>query len=149
MTQPPESSWPEDQPQQPPSGQPHEQPPHEQQQYGTRQYGEPGYGQPQYGAPPPPPPPGTLAAPGAPYGVHPVTGIPYSEKSKIVAGLLNILLAFPGGIGRLYIGDTNTGIAQLLVSVLTCGIGGLWSLIDGIIILTSDSKDPRGYMLRS
>ena len=38
---------------------------------------------------------------------------------------------------------------QLVVTVLTCGIGSLWSLIDGIIILATDSKDAQGYMLRS
>ncbi len=61
----------------------------------------------------------------APYGLHPVTGIPYSDKSKIVAGLLQIFLPF--GIGRFYIGDTKIGVIQLIVTVLTCGIGGLWA----------------------
>jgi TM2 domain-containing membrane protein YozV len=113
--------------------------------------------------PPPPPPPSPGYAgytqPGlptgaygvssqAPYGLHPVTGIPYSDKSKIVAGLLQILLPF--GIGRFYIGDTKTGVLQLIVAVLTCGIGGLWSLIDGILMLVhDDTKDARGYILRS
>ena len=117
-----------------------------------------------YGSPPPPPrrPPAPGYAgytqPGlpagaygvssqAPYGLHPVTGIPYSDKSKIIAGLLQILLPF--GIGRFYIGDTKTGVIQLIVTIVTCGIGGLWSVIDGIIILASDSKDAQGYMLRS
>ena len=119
-----------------------------------------------YGAPPPPPPPPAQPAPGyagytqpglpagaygvssqAPYGLHPVTGIPYSDKSKIIAGLLQILLPF--GIGRFYIGDTKTGVIQLIVTIVTCGIGSLWSVIDGIIILAGDSKDAQGYMLRS
>jgi TM2 domain-containing membrane protein YozV len=117
-----------------------------------------------YGSVPPPPPPPSpgyagYTQPGlptgaygvssqAPYGLHPVTGIPYSDKSKIVAGLLQILLPF--GIGRFYIGDTKTGVLQLIVSVLTCGIGGLWSLIDGILMLVhDDTKDARGYILRS
>jgi TM2 domain-containing membrane protein YozV len=112
--------------------------------------------------PPPPPPPSPGYAgytqPGlpagaygvssqAPYGLHPVTGIPYSDKSKVVAGLLQIFLPF--GIGRFYIGDNRTGVLQLVVTVLTCGIGSLWSLIDGIIMLATDSKDAQGYMLRS
>ncbi len=116
--------------------------------------------------PPPPPPPPSPPSPGyqgyqqpglpagaygvssqAPYGLHPVTGIPFSDKSKIVAGLLNIFLPF--GIGRFYMGDTKTGVLQLVVTVVTCGIGSLWSLIDGIIILATDSKDSNGYMLRS
>ncbi|CAB4721947.1 unannotated protein [freshwater metagenome] len=79
--------------------------------------------------------------------MHPTTGVPYSDKSKLVAGLLQILI--PLGIGRFYMGDTNKGVAQLLVTILTCGIGALWPFIDGIIILASDSRDSNGYMLRS
>ena len=93
---------------------------------------QPGY--PPYGQQPPP-------------GYHPTTGIPYSDKSKIVAGLLQILL--PLGIGRFYMGDTNLGIAQLLVTIFTCGIGGIWPFIDGIIILVTDKTDADGRMLRS
>lgn len=97
-----------------------------------------------------PPPPGGMpygASPAAPYGVHPVTGIPYSDKSKLVAGLLQILI--PLGIGRFYIGDTKTGVWQLVVTILTCGIGGLWPFIDGIIMLATDSTDAQGRPLRS
>ena len=108
----------------------------------------------QYGAPPPPPPVAGAPAgaygvsPAAPYGIHPVTGIPYSDKSKIVAGLLQILL--PLGIGRFYIGDTELGVIQLIVTVLTCGIGGIWCVVDGIIMLVKDdTKDANGYILRS
>jgi TM2 domain-containing membrane protein YozV len=159
MTQGPEYPDPQD-----PSGTEHTQP------YGSQPYGQ--QQPPPYAEQPPPPPyaeqpyaqqpppygqtapypgfPGGVpygASPAAPYGVHPTTGVPYSEKSKIVAGLLQILL--PLGIGRFYIGDTNLGIAQLLVTIFTCGIGSLWPIIDGIIILASDSKDSQGLMLRS
>ncbi|SDD70024.1 TM2 domain-containing protein [Nocardioides lianchengensis] len=108
-----------------------------------------GYTQPQPGYPAYPGFPGAPygASPAAPYGIHPTTGIPYSEKSKLVAGLLQILL--PLGIGRFYIGDTGIGVAQLLVTLFTCGIGSLWPIIDGIILLASDSKDAQGLMLRS
>lgn len=111
----------------------------------------PGYGPPPGYQPPPggyPPPPGYAfgAHAGAPWGVHPVTGVPYSDKQKLIAGLLNILLPF--GIGRFYIGDTGTGVAQLLVSIFTCGLGGLWSLIDGIIMLTGEPNDAQGRPLR-
>ncbi|WP_460715300.1 TM2 domain-containing protein [Nocardioides dilutus] len=105
-------------------------------------YGQPG--QPGY----PVPPPGAYGVSSTtPYGIHPVTGIPYSDKSKLVAGLLQILI--PIGIGRFYIGDNKTGIIQLVVTLVTCGIGALWPFIDGIIILATDSKDANGYMLRS
>jgi TM2 domain-containing membrane protein YozV len=111
----------------------------------------PGYGPPPpgWGTPPGYPPPGRAAYgahPGAPWGVHPVTGVPYSEKQKLIAGLLQILLPF--GIGRFYVGDTGTGVAQLLVTIFTCGIGGLWSFIDGILMLTGDPTDSQGRPLR-
>lgn len=122
--------------------------------------------QPDYSAAPPPPPPAPAPAYGqppaapippagaygvsssAPYGIHPATGIPYSDKQKLIAGLLNILLPF--GVGRFYIGDTKTGVWQLIVTLITCGLGSLWSLIDGIMMLVNDdTKDANGYILRS
>jgi TM2 domain-containing membrane protein YozV len=107
---------------------------------------------PQQQQPPPYQPAGGYAPyaganPAAPYGVHPVTGIPYSDKTKLVAGLLQILI--PLGIGRFYIGDTKTGVWQLVVTILTCGIGALWPFIDGIVILATDSTDGQGRPLRT
>ena len=63
--------------------------------------------------------------PSAPYGRHPVIWLqPYSDKSKTIAGLLQLLsLIGIGGIGRFYIGDIGVGVAQLLVGWLTCGVG--------------------------
>ena len=140
MTQGPEYPRPEDGDdrssygQQQPYGQQPGYPP--QQPYGQ----QPGYGQ-QY------PYAGAYgASPAAPYGVHPTTGIPYSDKSKLVAGLLQLLL--PLGIGRLYTGYTGLGLAQLAVTILTCGLGAIWPFIDGIIMLATDSKDAQGYVLR-
>lgn len=69
-----------------------------------------------------------------------------SPKSKIAAGLLNILLPF--GIGRFYMGDAKTGVFQLLVTILTCGIGSLWPFIDGIMILVGkDVRDGEGRIM--
>ncbi len=68
-------------------------------------------------------PQGAPYHPAAPYGIHPTTGLPYSDKSKLVAGLLQLLL--PLGIGRMYMGHTGMGVAQLLVTVFTCGLGAL------------------------
>ena len=142
------------------------------QQYGGQQYGQPDYGE-QPGQPYGQPygqqtgygyqggyqgyqgygytgayPGAYPAYPGAPYGVHPGTGIPFSEKSKLVAGLLQILI--PLGIGRMYMGQTGLGIAQLVVTLVTCGVGALWPFIDGIVILASDApKDADGRVLRS
>ena len=111
-----------------------------QQGYAQPGYGQPAYGQPVYGQQ-------AYGNPAAPYGIHPVTGVPYSDKSKLIAGLLQILI--PLGIGRFYMGQTGLGIAQLLVTILTCGIGGIWPFIDGIVILAGDPKDELGRPLRS
>ncbi|WP_446458139.1 TM2 domain-containing protein, partial [Streptomyces rochei] len=80
--------------------------------------------------------------PAAPYGYDP-QGRPYSDKSKIVAGLLQIFLGGLG-IGRFYVGSVGVGVAQLL----TCGGLGFWALIDGILFLTSkDRTDKEGRVL--
>ena len=49
----------------------------------------------------------------------------------------------------MYAGYTGIGVTQLVVTLVTCGVGALWPFIDGIIILTSDSKDAQGRILRS
>ncbi|MBW4721161.1 DUF1707 domain-containing protein [Saccharothrix obliqua] len=92
--------------------------------------------------PPPYGQPYTPYAPYAPYGVDPLTGQPLSDKSRIAAGVLQLVLPF--GIGRFYIGDTGMGIAQLL----TCGGCGIWSLVDGIILLVNGGTDSQGRRLR-
>ena len=69
------------------------------------------------------------------------------QKSKLIAGLLQIFLG-GFGIGRFYLGYTGIAIAQLLVSIFTLGIGVLWPLIDGILILTgSVAVDGKGIPL--
>ncbi|MBM0239662.1 TM2 domain-containing protein [Micromonospora sp. ATA32] len=79
-----------------------------------------------------------------PYQQYP-SGV--SDKSKVVAGILQILLG-TFGVGRFYMGDTKTGVIQLVVSVVTCGIGGIWGLIDGILILVNGGVDGQGRPLR-
>jgi TM2 domain-containing membrane protein YozV len=104
------------------------------------------------GYPPPYPPypgPGASYDPVAPYGRHPVTGLAYSDKSKTIAGLLQLLsLVGIGGVGRFYIGDVGMGVAQLLVGLLTCGVGLIWSIVDAVLILTDKVNDPQGRPLR-
>ena len=65
---------------------------------------------------------------------------PDIANRKLIAGLLGILL---GGFGvhKFYLGMTNTGIIQLVIGVVTCGIGGLIGLIEGIIYLTKSDAD--------
>jgi TM2 domain-containing membrane protein YozV len=96
------------------------------------------------------PPPGVYADPAAPYGRHPLTGEPLSEKSKVVAGLLQLLgLLGVVGIGRMYLGYIGLGIAQLLVGFFTFGLGAIvWGIIDALLILTDKVRDPRGRPLR-
>lgn len=112
--------------------------------------------QPEY--PPPgqysPPPAGVYpppyADPAAPYGRHPLTGEPLSDKSKVVAGLLQLLGLFGlVGIGRIYLGYTGLGVAQLIVGLVTCGIGAvIWGIIDAVLLLTDKVRDPQGRPLR-
>lgn len=95
--------------------------------------------------PPPGVVPGAAGAEYAPYG-RDAFGRPLSDKSRVVAGLLQLLL--PIGVGRFYIGDTGTGITQLLLTLL-CGVGAIWAFIDGIVILASGATDPQGRRLRT
>lgn len=100
-----------------------------------------GYGQPPQGYP------AGGQNPNAPYGICPKTGLPYSDKQKMVAGLLQIFLG-SFGVGRFYTGHTGLAIAQIAVTWLTCGAGALWPLIDGILLLTGDYTDANGLPLR-
>ncbi|MBN9163777.1 MAG: TM2 domain-containing protein [Myxococcales bacterium] len=121
-------------------------------------YGAPppgGYGPPPGGyGPPPPGVPGMGAPmmggammPHAPYGIDPVSGMPFSDKSKMVAGLLQIFVG-SFGVGRFYTGHTGLAIAQIAVTWLTCGIGALWPLVDGIMMLMGKVPDAQGRPLR-
>lgn len=84
------------------------------------------------------------AAPnGAPYGAPgamppPVPPMGYTQKSKIAAGILGILLGC-FGVHNFYLGYVGKAIAQLLITVLSCGIlsvvSAIWGLIEGIMIL--------------
>lgn len=83
----------------------------------------------------------------APFGVDPLTGLPYSDKSKVVAGLLQIFLG-SFGVGRFYLGNPGMAIAQILVTWFTLGVGALWPLIDGIVLLAGQPRDRAGRPLR-
>lgn len=105
----------------------------------------------------PPYPPYGYVDPAAPYGRHPLTGEPLSDKSKVVAGLLQLLGLFGFlGFGRIYLGNTGLGITQLLTGLIatavTCGYGApipiIWAVIDAALILTGKVRDPQGRPLR-
>jgi TM2 domain-containing membrane protein YozV len=69
-----------------------------------------------------------------------MTDKPEGADKKIVAGILGILL---GGLGihKFYLGYTTAGIIQIVITVVTCGIGGLVGLIEGIIYLTKSDQE--------
>jgi TM2 domain-containing membrane protein YozV len=82
-------------------------------------------------------------------GTHdPATGLPWSDKSKVVAGVLQIVLG-GFGAGRFYTGHHGMAALQLVVTLVTCGLGSLWGLIDGIMILVNNNTtDAQGRVLR-
>jgi TM2 domain-containing membrane protein YozV len=78
-----------------------------------------------------------VTAPGTAPVLHP--NAPMSDKSKMTAGLLGIFL---GGFGvhNFYLGFTNKAILQIVVTVFTCGIGAIWGLVEGIMIITGNES---------
>lgn len=82
---------------------------------------------------------------GAGYGADP-SGGQLSDKSKLVAGLLQIFLG-SFAVGRFYLGYTNIALIQIAVTICTCGIGALWPLVDGIMIIMGKVPDAQGRQL--
>ena len=65
-------------------------------------------------------------------------------KQKLVAGLLGIFLG-AWGVHQFYLGDNKKGIIRIIVTVVTCGIGGI---IEGILILCGNiNTDAQGNPL--
>ncbi|WP_328617445.1 DUF1707 domain-containing protein [Amycolatopsis sp. NBC_00355] len=102
-------------------------------------YAQPTMQLPMYG-PLPAPAPMPLPMPYAP-----PMPVPASYRSKTVAGVLQIVLPF--GVGRFYTGQTGLGLLQLLVVLMT-GVGVLWPIIDGIMLLANGGLDAEGRPLR-
>lgn len=163
----------------PPHGNPppHGRPPHGRPPHGNPPpHGRPPHGnppqhchQPPYGAPPQARPPyGRPNHAGAPvygqqapqnpnYNYPPVYNqpnaaygqmMPYAQKSKLIAGLLGILLgAF--GVHNFYLGFTTKGVIQIILSILTLGVAGIWGFIEGVLYLTgSMNTDSNGIPLK-
>ena len=66
------------------------------------------------------------------YGGQPPAARP--PKSRIVAGVLGLFLGWCG-VHRFYLGFPGIGVAQIAVTVVTLGVGGLWGFIEGILYL--------------
>ncbi len=65
--------------------------------------------------------------------------IPGAEK-KIVCGIFGILMGSLG-IHKFILGYTKEGIIQIVISICTCGVGGIIGFIEGIIYLTKSDED--------
>lgn len=66
-----------------------------------------------------------------------LSNLPVSNKSRVLAGVLQLLLP---GVGRMYLGYVAQGIIQLFMALFCFGIGWLWSVIDGILLLVGNVK---------
>ena len=65
---------------------------------------------------------------------------------KLAAGICGILL---GGFGvhKFILGYTTEGIIQIVITLVTCGVGSIVGLVEGIIYLTkSDEEFVRTYI---
>ncbi|WP_291147754.1 TM2 domain-containing protein [Flavobacterium sp. UBA7680] len=65
---------------------------------------------------------------------------PKPENKKVVAGILGILL---GGFGihKFILGYTQEGIIQLVITLVTCGVGSIIGFVEGIIYLTKSDEE--------
>ncbi len=71
------------------------------------------------------------------------TEAPKSEKGFVPAILLCFFLGFLG-VHRFYVGKIGTGLLMLI----TFGGFGIWTLIDFVVIVTSNFKDKQGLPIK-
>lgn len=77
---------------------------------------------------------------------------PSQQKSKVAAGILGIFLGM-FGVHNFYLGRAGRGVAQLLLTLLSCfilsPITEIWGLVEGILILSgSINTDGKGIPLK-
>lgn len=65
---------------------------------------------------------------------------PRQENKKVLAGVLALVFGYLG-IHKFILGYTQEGIIQLVISIVTCGLGGIIGFIEGIIYLTKTDED--------
>jgi TM2 domain-containing membrane protein YozV len=112
-------------------------------------YGHPasvGYAQPTAGYPP-------QATPYLNYGAGYLPGVNKADvnSKKILAGIMALIFGALG-VHKFILGMTWTGITMLLITVLTCGFGGIFmqviGWVEGIVYLTKSDEDfHRIYMV--
>lgn len=83
-------------------------------------------------------------------GVEPPPG--YIQKDRKIAGILAMVLGVYG-VHSFYLGNTSRGIAQICISLLTCGIGAIvmaiWGILDGVKLLDGRiNTDAYGIFLK-
>lgn len=63
-----------------------------------------------------------------------------ADNKKVLAGILGIVL---GGLGihKFVLGYTKEGIIQAAFSILSCGMGSIVGLVEGIIYLTKSDEE--------
>jgi TM2 domain-containing membrane protein YozV len=71
-----------------------------------------------------------------------------SLRNRWVAGTLGVLLG-EFGVHRFYLGFVGIGLIQIFVTLVTCGIGGIWGFIEGILCFCGVMRDVDGLPLRS
>ncbi|MDX1462389.1 MAG: TM2 domain-containing protein [Marinirhabdus sp.] len=62
------------------------------------------------------------------------------ENKKLLAGILGIVIGSLG-IHKFVLGYTQEGIIQIVITIVTCGIGGIIGFIEGIIYLTKSDEE--------
>ena len=85
-----------------------------------------------------------------PLAVPPPADVAAKAANKIAAGICGLLIG-SFGIHKFLLGYTAAGVIMLLVTLLTCGIGGvvmhIIAIIEGIIYLTkTDEEFVRTYV---
>jgi TM2 domain-containing membrane protein YozV len=75
---------------------------------------------------------------------------PYNpaESKRILCGILAIVLNGLG-IHRFILGDTMGGILRIVITIVTCGLGGIIGIVEGIIYLTkTDEQFYQDYVVQ-
>tara|TARA_R110002050_G_scaffold164602_2_gene294753 strand:+ start:201 stop:560 length:360 start_codon:yes stop_codon:yes gene_type:complete len=62
------------------------------------------------------------------------------ENKKVLAGILAIVIGSLG-IHKFILGYTQEGIIQIIITIVTCGVGSIIPLIEGIIYLTKSDEE--------